>query len=208
MAAPSPWPIIHAERESLVADVEGLTDEQWATPSLCAEWSVRDVFAHMTATAKMTPPRFVGKFARSGFNFDAMVSKDIARETAGTPADGLAEFRAHLTDTTHPPGPIDAMLGEAIIHSSDIRLPLGISHDFPTDAVVRVADFYKGSNLLIGAKDRISGLTLKATDADWSTGSGPEVSGPVLSLLLAMTGRSAAVADLSGDGVAILQTRM
>ena len=208
MAAPSPWPIIHAERESLVADVEGLTDEQWATPSLCAEWSVRDVFAHMTATAKMTPPKFVGKFARSGFNFDAMVSKDIARETAGTPADGLAEFRAHLTDTTHPPGPIDAMLGEAIIHSSDIRLPLGISHDFPTDAVVRVADFYKGSNLLIGAKDRISGLTLKATDADWSTGSGPEVSGPVLSLLLAMTGRSAAVTDLSGDGVAILQTRM
>ncbi|NMN98633.1 maleylpyruvate isomerase family mycothiol-dependent enzyme [Antrihabitans stalactiti] len=208
MAAPSPWPIIHAERESLIADVEGLTDEQWATASLCAEWSVRDVFAHMTATVKMTPPKFVGKFARSGFNFDAMAAKDIARETAGTPADGLAEFRAHLTDKTHPPGPIDAMLGEAIIHSSDIRLPLGISHDFPTDAVVRVADFYKGSNLLIGAKNRISGLTLKATDADWSTGSGPEVSGPMLSLALAMTGRSAAVAGLTGDGVAILQTRM
>ncbi len=208
MAAPNPWPIIHAERQSLLDDLESLTDAQWAAPSLCSQWSIREVFAHMTATAKMTPAKFVGKFARAGFNFDAMASKDVAHECASTPADGLAEFRAHLTDTTHPPGPIDAMLGEAIIHSADIRRPLGIAHTFPPDAVVRVADFYKASNLLIGAKTRIAGLTLRAVDADWSTGSGPEVTGPIHSLLLAMTGRAAAVADLSGAGVSTLQTRM
>jgi len=208
MAAPSPWPIIHAERQSLADDVSSLTDAQWATPSLCAKWSVRDVFSHMTATAKMTPARFVGKFARAGFKFDAMTARDIQDESAGTPADGLAEFRAHLTDTTHPPGPIEAMLGEAIIHSTDIRRPLGIAHSFPTDAVVRVGDFYKGSNLLIGAKSRIAGLTLRATDVEWSTGSGPEVTGPVLSLVLAMTGRGVALPDLAGDGVSILETRI
>jgi hypothetical protein len=62
--------------------------------------------------------------------------------------------------------------------------------------------------MLIGTKDRIIGLTLRATDADWSTGTGPEVSGPALALLLAMTGRPAGLAGLSGDGVGMLQSRM
>ena len=60
----------------------------------------------------------------------------------------------------------------------------------------------------IGAKDRIKGLRLTATDADWSTGEGPEVSGPVLSLAMAMTGRSAALAELTGEGVEVLRSRM
>jgi hypothetical protein len=73
--------------------------------------------------------------------------------------------------------------------------------------VVRVADFYKRSNLLIGSKRRIAGLTLLATDAEWSHGTGPEVAGPVLSLVMAMTGRMLALDDLTGDGVATLRSR-
>jgi hypothetical protein len=73
--------------------------------------------------------------------------------------------------------------------------------------VVRVADFYKGSNLLIGSKNRIADLTLRATDTDWSYGTGPEISGPILSLVMAMTGRKAAIDDLAGDGVATLRSR-
>ena len=99
------------------------------------------------------------------------------------------------------------MLGEAVIHSADIRRPLGMSREYPEEALTRVADFFKGSNLLIGAKRRIGGLALRATDSDWSTGSGPEVTGPHLSLVLAMTGRSAALADLSGEGLATLRAR-
>jgi len=72
---------------------------------------------------------------------------------------------------------------------------------------VTVADFYKGSNLLIGSKSRIAGLTLRATDANWSHGAGPEVSGPILSLVMAMTGRKQADDDLAGDGVATLRSR-
>jgi len=68
-------------------------------------------------------------------------------------------------------------------------------------------NFFKGSNLLIGSKKRIAGLRLRATDAEWSTGTGPEVSGPALALLLAMTGRAAALDDLSGDGLATLRER-
>jgi len=98
-------------------------------------------------------------------------------------------------------------VGEAIIHSEDIRRPLGIAHTYAPAAVLRVADFYKGSNTLIGAKNRIAGVTLHATDADWSHGSGPEVNGPLLSLVMAMTGRKVALNDLEGPGVEVLRSR-
>ena len=93
------------------------------------------------------------------------------------------------------------------MHSEDIRRPLGIRHDYDPEALRLAADFYKGSNTLIGAKNRIGGLTLRATDLDWSTGDGPAVEGPMASLVAAMTGRSAPVDDLSGEGVEILRSR-
>jgi len=207
MATTSPWPLIHAERESLITDLGTLTDEQWAMRSLCADWTVRDVLGHMISTAQMTPPRFFAKMAAAGFKFNNMNAKGVAAQATAKPADGLAVFRSHLKDTTHPPGPVEAMLGEAVIHPADIRTPLGIAHEYPEEALIRVADFYKGSNLIVGAKQRIAGLSLHATDTDWSTGSGPEVTGPHLSLILAMTGRGAPLGDLSGEGLATLQSR-
>jgi uncharacterized protein (TIGR03083 family) len=205
--AGDPWPTIHAERKALAADLEGLTDAQWETKSLCADWSVRDVLAHMTATAKITPMSFLPKLVGAGFSFTKAQAKDIATERGSSSADTLARFKAESTSTKHPPGPIDSWLGEAIVHAEDIRRPLGIKHDYPADAAARVASFYKGSNLIIGAKKRIAGLTLRATDTDWSTGEGPEVSGPIVALVMAMTGRKAAHTDLTGDGVATLASR-
>jgi uncharacterized protein (TIGR03083 family) len=207
MATTSPWPLIHAEREALLADLGTLTDDQWATASLCAGWTVRDVLGHMIATAKMTPPKFFVSMAAAGFRFNNMTAKGVAAEATAKPGDGLANLRSHLRDTTAPPGPVEAMLGEAVIHPADIRKPLGIQHEYPEEALNRVADFYKASNLIVGAKRRIGGLTLRATDTGWSTGSGPEVTGPHLSLILAMTGRSAALADLSGEGLGTLRSR-
>jgi uncharacterized protein (TIGR03083 family) len=201
------WPVIHAERKSLAADLQALDDTQWQAASLCSQWTVRDVTAHMTATAKITPPAFFAKLAGSGFSLERLQDKDIVVEKGASPADTLARFDAVVNSVKHPPGPIDSWLGEAILHAEDIRRPLAIQHEYPNDAVVRLADFYKGSNLVVGTKRRIDGLTLRATDADWSHGSGPEVSGPIMLLVMAMTGRKAALDGLTGDGVATLQTR-
>ncbi|MDP9073426.1 MAG: maleylpyruvate isomerase family mycothiol-dependent enzyme [Actinomycetota bacterium] len=153
-----PWPMIHTERKALAADLEPLSAQQWATPSLCQGWTVQQVLGHMAATAAITPGRFFPKLVASGFRFNAMVAKDIANQTAGAPAETLANF-------------------------------------------------YQGSNLIIGAKKGIAGLTLRATDAEWSTGTGPEVTGPMLSLVLAMTGREAGLDDLAGNGLATLAGR-
>ena len=207
MATNSPWPTIHTERAALADDLATLTEAHWATTSLCPGWSVHDVRGHLTATAKMTPPRFLARLAGSGFRFNTMAHKNIAAETGAGPAATLAEFRRVQNATSAPPGPVDSWLGETIVHAEDIRRPLGILHTYPPEALIRVAEFYKGSNLLIGAKSRIAGLTLHASDTDWTTGTGPEVTGPMLSLLLAMTGRTTATADLSGDGATMLRSR-
>lgn len=207
MAKVDVWSTIAAERRALADDLSSLTEAQWDTPSLCDEWTVRDVLAHMTATAKISPGAFFGKMISSGFSLTKVQAKDIARERGSSPAETLANFKAIFDSRKSPPGPKDTWLGEVVVHSSDIRRPLGIDHQFPTDAAVQVADFFKGSNLIIGAKKRIAGLQLRATDADWSNGEGPEVAGPIASLIMAMTGRKAAIADLKGDGVAELQSR-
>src|ERR1700724_2122913 len=81
-----PWPTIHDEREVLAKDLSSLTDEQWGTAALCAGWTVRDVLGHMTATAKMTPPKFFLALAGAGFRFNEMTAREIAQETGGTPA--------------------------------------------------------------------------------------------------------------------------
>jgi uncharacterized protein (TIGR03083 family) len=201
------WDVIHAERKTLADDLATLTAAQWATPSLCGGWTVSDALAHMTATAKMTPPLFFGKLVTSGFSFTKLQSRDIAAEKGASTAETLARFAAEVNSSSHPPGPNDSWLGETLVHSEDIRRPLGIVHSYPSDAATQVANFYKGSNLLIGAKTRIAGVTLRATDADWQHGEGPEVSGPIMSLVMAMTGRKAPLDDLSGDGVATLASR-
>ena len=133
---------------------------------------------------------------------------DIAREGSGTPAQTLAALDAHVGDTTAPPGPVDSWIGEIVVHGADIRRPLGIAYSPPVATTRQVADFYKNSNLLIGSKSRIVGVRLVATDTDWSHGSGPEVRGPILSLIQAMTGRGIALSDLDGDGVPTLRAKM
>jgi uncharacterized protein (TIGR03083 family) len=202
------WDLIHAERAALADDLTGISAEQWATTALCSDWSVHQTLGHIVATTKMTPARFVRRFAGAGFNFTRFNADNVARNTGATPADTLADFRAHLGDRTSPPGPKDTWIGEIVIHGADIRRPLGIRQETPIPTVLRVADFYQGSNLIVGARSRIAGLTLRATDTDWVHGTGPAVTGPLLSLVLAMTGRAAALEDLTGEGVDLLTKRM
>jgi len=102
--------------------VDVLPDEPSATYS--EQWTVREVLAHMTATAAMTPVKFLGKFLGSGFNFGAMSNKGVQGELGGSAAETLAHFKAHAASTTSPPGPVDSWVGETIVHAEDIRRPL------------------------------------------------------------------------------------
>ncbi|MFC9662985.1 hypothetical protein ACFVJ5_22340 [Nocardia sp. NPDC127606] len=51
-------------------------------------------------------------------------------------------------------------------------------------------------------------VIVHAQDIEWSTGAGTPVHGPILGLLLLMTGRSVAVTNLRGPGLAALPHRL
>ena len=144
----------------------------------------------------------------SGFRFDAMSAANIRQVLDGHDNGELvAVYRSVVDARTAPPGPAASWLGETIVHGEDIFRALGGYREHPADHLIAVADFYAGSNMLIGAKNRITGLKLRATDATWAYGDGPEAAGPLVALVLAMTGRGRAAEDLTGDGVTLLLQR-
>lgn len=201
------WSTVHAERAALADDLAALTDEQWATPSLCPGLSVRDVLAHVTAGASLNPPRWLAGVVRSGFDFDKQVAMRLAEQLGATPAETLARFRRVITSTTSPPLPRVAMLGEVIVHGEDIRRPLGIRRDHPIDAVTQLAHFYTGSDLMLVGKSRVAGLRLVATDGPFAIGAGPLVTGTTLAITMATTGRIDYCNELVGDGVEMVRGR-
>lgn len=201
------WPLVHAERAALADDLARLAEPDWATPSLCSALTVREVLAHLTAAASLTPLRWLAGVIRCRFDFDRQVAMRLAEHLGTTGAETLERFRAVVESTTKPPIPVVAMLGEAVVHGEDIRRPLGIRQAYPTPTLTRLAEYYRGSDMMVLAKGRIGGLRLEATDGPFRTGEGPLVTGPTLALVMAMTGRGAHLDDLTGEGLATLRER-
>ncbi|MFN0090977.1 MAG: maleylpyruvate isomerase family mycothiol-dependent enzyme [Acidimicrobiales bacterium] len=200
-------PMIHAERRSLATFLETLTPEQWTAPTWCDKWNVQQLTGHLVAAAKITAGHFFPGFVKAGFRFDKFVERDLQPYAQGSPGEVLDRFRGVITSTRKPPGPSYVALGEIMVHGEDIRRPLGAKGDHPAEHLVTLAELYKKTGKPLGAKKRIAGLKLRATDVDWSTGEGPEVAGPAMSLILAMVGRRGALEDCTGDGVAALRAR-
>lgn len=122
------WPAVHTERAALANDLADLTDGQWTTTSLCTEFTVREVLAHLTAGASLTFPRWMAWVIRCRFDFDKQVALRLAEHLGDSPTGTLARFRGSVTRTTTPLGrrgsPVGA-LAETVVHAEDIRGPLG-----------------------------------------------------------------------------------
>jgi len=202
------WKMIHAERARVADMLEGLTPEQWAAPSLVKGWSVHLAAAHMMKSGEQTTPMFMTGMLKSGFRFNVMIDRDVHEVGKLASPEIISRLRARTTTTNKPPAPTMAMLGEVVVHGYDIRFPLWITDDSAEEARLACLEMFKASNFPIPSKKRIAGLRLNATDSTWSSGAGPEVNGPVQSLLLAITGRPAGLAALSGEGVALLKGRI
>ena len=203
------WPAVLAERAALITFLEKLEDEQWDEPSLCPGWSVHDVVAHVINTAKTTRLNFVTTFIAARFDFDRQNAKGVARERGATPAETLERLRAVEGRTTTPPASLDTRLVEAVIHGEDIRRPLGVQGDYPAAAIEQALRYQVKTTVSFGGgKEHAAGLKLVADDADFAIGDGPEVTGPALALLLAVSGRSVALAELDGSGKPQLVERL
>jgi uncharacterized protein (TIGR03083 family) len=208
MDATTTWSLTHRERAAVADQLEGLSPEQWEVASLCGGWTVQLAAAHLVAGAEQTTANFLKRMAASGFRFNTMIDRDARRVGTATPDEIIRRLRSRTTTTNGPPAPPVTMLGEIVVHGEDIRLPLGITATTPPAAVTACLQMYAKSSFPVGTKRRIAGLQLRATDVGWSHGSGPEVTGPGLALLVAMTGRRGSLDKLSGDGLATLTSRL
>lgn len=201
------WPLVHAERAALAADLAGIGEEEWSTPSLCEGLSVREVLAHLTAGASMGPLRWLAGVVRCRFDFDRQVAMRLAEQLGDTPAETLERFRRRVGGRTKPPLPVLAMLGEAVVHGEDIRRPLGIVREHPIGTLTALAAYYSGTDQVVIAKGRIGGLRLEAVDGPFTAGAadGTVVRGTTLALIMAMTGRTVYADELNGPGAAVLR---
>ncbi len=196
------------ERTDLAAFLATLTPQQWDAPTLCAQWRVREVVAHIYSYEDLGFGRVVSRLLRARLNSERANALGVATHADKCGDELVAMARNHVQPTG-----LTALMGgrialtDGMIHHQDIRRPLGLARDIPDARLTAALDTARTAPP-VGAVKRIRGLTLVATDLNWTAGSGPMVEGPAEALLMAMAGRHGIVSELSGPGASILADRI
>ncbi|MCP9624867.1 maleylpyruvate isomerase family mycothiol-dependent enzyme [Nocardia otitidiscaviarum] len=178
-----------AERERLADLLATLTPDQWAAPSLCTGWRVREVVAHMTMAYRISLPRFAIGLAAARFSFNRYADRAARADTRRlSDAELLTCLRDNVNHPWQPPGggPAGA-LSHDVIHGLDITEPLGLPAA-PADRIALVLGDGDPKTLAYFGVD-LTGVQLRATDADCTIGSGTPVAMPAKDILLTVTGR-------------------
>lgn len=147
----------------LLATVEGLTDEQWRTPSRCEGWTVQDVIAHLvdvngfwalsiTSALSGAPTRFL-----QGFDPKATPAALVQASAGKAPQETLEAFRQGVHSLANavrpltmdewearaeaPPGHISIRLlchhalWDSWVHERDVCEPLGLTQPLDDDEI-------------------------------------------------------------------------
>ena len=202
------WALARAERAALAEDLSGLTAKEWRHDTLCGQWDVEEVVAHLTAAASLHRWQWVRSMIGARFRVDVHNQRRLDEHRGHTPAETLERFRAVIDSTIAPSGHTPAYLGEVIVHGQDIRQPLRLPRTPAVDALTPVADFFARRNFTVASRRTIVGLQLRADDGAFATGTGPLVTGSTLALVMSMAGRSPYVDQLDGPGVPTLRARV
>jgi uncharacterized protein (TIGR03083 family) len=202
------WALAHAERAALAEDLADLGEKQWGHDTLCGEWNVEQVVAHLTAAASLNQRRWLLSMLGARFRPDVHNQRRLAEQCGSTPVETLDRFRAVITSTTAPSGHTPAYLGEVVVHAQDIRQPLGLARTPSVDALTPVADFFAQRGFAVASHTRAADLQLRADDGPFAAGTGPLITGSTLALVMSMAGRVAYLPELDGPGVPTLRSRI
>ena len=210
------WAAIDAQRLSTTDLLEELTPEEWEQPSLCERWTVRDVAGHLTLQ-EMTLGSAVLLALRHPGSVNHLIYAS-SRDRAKLPTDQLiAKIRGMVGSRRHVFGmtPLESLI-DNVLHGQDIAVPTSRVLEVPPDVAATAASrVWDDRRSLKGRRKAkvfrrlpYEGHRLSATDIDWSVGEGPEIRGPVLALLLLLTGRPVVIPQLDGDGATTLATQL
>jgi uncharacterized protein (TIGR03083 family) len=201
---------VTAERLLLCDLLDTLTLDDWQTQSLCTQWNVHEVVAHLALATRDTAWELVKGAIRARGNFDRM-TVEMAREHARrfAPSALVGQLRDTAASTRRAPlsSRLDPLV-DVLVHGQDITRPLARTHPMQPEHAVLALDHAITSRWYGGSK-RFHDVKLIATDADWSAGAGTaEAWGTAGDLLLIATGRRAGLAQMSGSGVEVLAARL
>lgn len=195
------------ERAEFAAFLATLPPDQWQAPTLCDQWRVRDVVAHVISYDDLNPRGLLALAARGRFRLGRINAAAQARYATSSPQQLLA-----LLTARRQPGGVPAVLGgrvglvETLIHHQDIRRALGRPRAIPPERLLPALH----TALIapdIGKLWPLRGVRLVATDLPFAAGMGPQVRGPAEALLMTIAGRRGVVNELSGPGQAKLVRR-
>ena len=211
------WRAIDDHRTRTVDLLEGLSTDQWDHPSLCEGWTVRHVAAHLTLQQQAL---------RDAVAFVAHHPRMLRSVTLNATIHDSAVLQAQLLSSQEVIARIRAMVGsrrhnafvtpletltDILVHGQDIALPLGLDLTIrPAAGELAATRRWDTRGTWLATVNRrlpLDGYRLTATDITWTRGEGPEVVGPIGALLLLLTGRDAALEQLTGAGADDLRSR-
>jgi uncharacterized protein (TIGR03083 family) len=197
--------------QSLVADtyraladlLEPLPAERWSTPSLCSEWRVREVVAHVTMPANYDEPAFMAELQQDGFDFGKLSDRIAARDAQRPTGELLAGLRDEVLHRWQPPGGgAHGALNHAVIHSLDVTVPLGEKPVAPEEAIRVILDDLTRGGVQQHFGVDTGGRRITATDLDWSYGNGSPLTGAAGDLIASLAGRTVPDDRLDGEPLA------
>ena len=208
------WTALLWDESGVLADLfEQVDDAGFDHATLCAGWRTRDVAGHVLIGHTTPMPKMLALLTKYRFNVPKgsfELSKAYGSEH--TPAELRTQWRAVAQQHTRKG--ITKMISskegftDHLIHGQDIRRPLGLKRELPPEHAIAALDALPTIGGFLASKKRMAGLSWKATDLEWSWGSGPLVSGTAEALILAAAGRTVVLPELTGDGVAELTKRI
>lgn len=210
------WTAIDEQRARTAHLLEQLSQEQWDHPSLCQGWTVGHVAAHLTMQQQRV--RDVSAFVAHNprmlrsVTLNATIHDSAVLQAQRLPATEItSRIRAMIGSRRHNAfvTPLET-LTDILVHSQDIAIPLGLDLPMrPTAGALAAARRWETRHTWLATVFRripLDGYRLTATDTDWTRGEGREIAGAIGALLLLLTGRSAALEQLTGEGADALRS--
>jgi uncharacterized protein (TIGR03083 family) len=197
--------MIAAQRAELADVLAGLPAASWDEPTLCAGWRVREMVAHITMPFRLSRGRFALELAKSRGRFNELADRLARQDAAAMSSAELAgAVRSNIGHPWKPPGGgFTGALSHDLIHGLDITVPLGLAvPPVPEERLrpVLPASLADRSVKFFGVD--LDGVELRATDMDWTLGSGVPLTGAAADLLLVTCGRTLPPGRLAGEAAA------
>lgn len=198
------WELAAKARQDFADMIDELSAEQLEEQSLCTEWTVKEVVAHLTSFVETGGFGLLGGMIKARFDFEKVSAAMVDKRSDRSVADLTASLRRQATKSAPlPTFPEGLTVSDVAIHTQDVRRPLGLSGELDEEVLRTTLDFltaHKHATTLVDRRP-IEGVRLEATDLGWSFGDGPEIGGTGEAIMMGLANRPV-LDDLDGPGLA------